>query len=309
MMSDTTCKPNFFIVGAPKSGTTSMHLYLAQHPDIHMSHRKEPCFLAPDFRSSTYPQNEVEYLRCFDGYCGEHRVGESTSTYLYSKLAAKRIHEYAPSSKIIVMLRNPVDLVASLHAQRVKEGYENIGRLENALEAEADRRLGKKLPVGFNFPKEYLLYREYGKYAEQLRRYFREFGRDRVHVIIFEEFTRDVEGEVAKVCKFLDVTEKFVLEIRVHNAAGTPRFVGLQRVITLVTPKIVEFGNRLRPIFPFRMLKMFGRAYGVLGKVNMKGGRPNVNNETRVNLALYFRQEVNDIEKVLGRELCCWRVG
>lgn len=307
MMSEATCRPNFFIVGAPKSGTTSMHNYLAQHPDVFMSRNKEPCFLAPDFSSPAYPQTEEEYLRCFEGYSSESRVGESTSTYLYSKLAAKRIHEYAPDAKIIAMVRNPVDLVLSLHAQRLKEGSENIARLEDALEAESDRRQGKRIPVGFRYPKEYLLYREFGKYAEQLKRYFKEFGEESVHVIIFEDFKRDTANEFTKVCHFLNISTEFKPDMRIHNPARTPRFVILHRGFTLITPTIVTIGEWLRPIIPSRLLKFIWRAYSLPWNLNMRKGRRNVDTETRIRLASYYRQEIKDIEKILARDLNCWR--
>jgi len=308
MMSEATCRPNFFIVGAPKSGTTSLHNYLSEHPDVFMSRNKEPCFLAPDFFSPAYPQTEEEYLRCFEGYSGESRVGESTSTYLYSKLAAKRIHEYAPDAKIIAMVRNPVDLVLSLHAQRLKEGNENIARLDDALEAESDRRQGKRIPVGFRYPKEYLLYREYGKYAEQLKRYFREFGRESIHVVIFEDFKRDTVSEFAKVCHFLNISTKFKPDMRIYNPAQTPRFITLNRGFAIITPAIDAIGKWLKPIIPSRVLKLLSRAYRSFWNLNLRTGRRKDDTVMRLKLSSYYRQEIKDLEIILARDLSCWRV-
>jgi len=308
-MSHVTCKPNFFIVGAPKSGTTSLHNYLSQHPDVFMSVRKEPCFLAPDFSCPAYPKTEEEYLRCFRGYKGETRVGESTTSYLYSKMAARTIHEFAPDAKIIAMLRNPVDMVASLHAQRLKMGSEDIKHFEDALAAEPDRRLGKRIPSGFRYPKEYLLYREYGKYAKQLERYFSEFGRENVHVIIFDDFRWDTEGEFSKVCEFMGVSTDFKPEFSVHNPTRTPRVLMLHRVAVRI--KFIEKAivRCLRPIIPSRLGKVLLRIYHISWKLNMKTGRIPMRAETRMALASYYVQEIKDLEILLGRVLDCWRSG
>jgi len=306
-MTDTTCKPNFFIVGAPKSGTTSLHNYLSQHPDVFMSVNKEPCFLAPDFSSPAYPQTEEEYLRCFRGYNGESRVGESTTSYLYSNMAARTIHEFAPDAKIIAMLRNPSDMVASLHAQRLKMGSEDIKHFEDALAAESDRRKGKRIPSGFRYPKEYLLYREVGKYAKQLDRYFLEFGHENVHVIIFDDFRRDTEGEFTKVCEFLGVSTDFKPNFTVHNPAQTPRSLMLHRFavrIKFIEKAIVRW---LRPIIPSRPGKLLWRAYNIPKKLNMKTGRVPMRAETRMALASYYVQEIKELERLLGRDLDCWR--
>lgn len=307
-MSDSICKPNFFIVGAPKSGTTSLHYYLSQHPDVHMSKNKEPCFLAPDFNSPFYPQTEEEYLLCFKGYSGQSRIGESTTSYLYSKKAAHAIHNYAPNAKIIAMLRNPVDLVISLHAQRLKEGSETLKRLENALEAEADRRQGRRIPIGFKYPNEYLLYREYGKYPEQLDRYFSVFGRENVLVIIFDDFKKDVEGEFVKICKFLDISTDFKPDFTIQNTTQTPRVIILHRIFKLVTPALVKIGQRFRSIIPSWFLKLLLQAYCSFREINMKTGKSFVCKETRNALASYYKKEIECLEKLLAKDLSSWRL-
>lgn len=308
VMSDVDCKPNFFIVGAPKSGTTSLHNYLSQHPDVFMSVRKEPCFLAPDFSSPAYPQTEEEYLRCFRGYNGEIRVGESTTSYLYSRLAARRIRDFAPNARIIAMLRHPVDMIISLHTQYCKIGIENISRFEDALEAESDRRQGKRIPNGFRYPKEYLLYREVGKYAKQLERYFCEFGRENVHVIIFDDFRQDTEGEFTKVCEFLGVSTDFKPNFTIKNPAQTPRSLMLHRVafrIKFIEKAIVRW---LRPIIPSRLGKVLWRIYRIPWKLNMKTGRAPISSETRMTLFAYYEQEIKDLERLLRADLSCWRI-
>jgi hypothetical protein len=272
-----------------------------------MSKRKEPCFLAPDFSSPFYPQTEEEYLNCFQGYCGESRVGESTTSYLYSKLAARTIHDFAPDAKIIATLRNPSDMVASLHAQYLKMGIENISRLEDALKAESDRRQGKRISSGFRYPKECLLYREIGKYAEQLDRYFSEFGRENVLVIIFDDFRRDTEGEFARLCDFLGVSTDFKPDFTIYNSAQIPRLIMLHRIA--VRAKFIEQAivRCVRPIIPSRPRKLLLRTCSSLKRLNMKTGRNPIHTETLMELAAYYEQEIRYLETLLSRDLSCWR--
>ncbi len=276
-----------------------------------MSSRKEPCYLAPDFNCHEYPQNEEDYLQLFDGHQGQKRVGEATSTYLYSKLAAKTIHEYAPEAKIIAMLRNPVDLVASLHAQRLKEGNECFRQLEDAIEAEADRLEGLKIPVGFYYPKEYLLYREFGKYASQLERYFSAFGRGNVLVIVFDDFHKDTEGEFKKVCNFLGLSCPNNLDYTPRNSATVPRYLFVHRATILLTRVLKIAGKRVSPLLPTSLVGGLWRTYlnfiQFARKSNRKTGRDRLRSETRQALTQFFLKDIEKTEEILGRDLSSWK--
>jgi hypothetical protein len=115
--------PNFFIVGAPKSGTTALHTYLGMHPEVFMG-PKEAHFFAPDVRIE--PLDSDKYFEGFVGAEGKACIGEASVFYLYPEKAAAAIHEFNPNAKIIVMLRNPVDLLYSLHSQFQFDQLEDI---------------------------------------------------------------------------------------------------------------------------------------------------------------------------------------
>ena len=111
-------KPNFFIVGAPRCGTTALSEYLRGHPNVFFSQPKEIGFFATDFPGSRVITRFEDYMALFNDVQPDHlRVGEGSVWYMYSREAARNIHEYNPKAKLIVMLRNPVDLVHSLHSQ------------------------------------------------------------------------------------------------------------------------------------------------------------------------------------------------
>src|SRR5437660_2918601 len=111
-------RPNFFIAGAPKCGTSSMHDYLGQHPEVYMSEEmKEPGFFNPDLRVNTARRADTEekYLSLFQKGVGKRRLGESSTWYMLSKVAAKLIGEWDGLSQAILMIRNPMDAAYSLH--------------------------------------------------------------------------------------------------------------------------------------------------------------------------------------------------
>src|ERR1043166_4244119 len=133
-------RPDFFIVGAPKSGTTAMHTYLAQHPEVFLA-RKEVHFFGSDLDLQNDIRDLSTYLELFAAATNELRVGESSVWYLYSRDAAKEIKQFSAASRIIIQLRNPVDMIYSLHSQLLYSGAEDIADFESALRAEERGRI------------------------------------------------------------------------------------------------------------------------------------------------------------------------
>jgi hypothetical protein len=202
-------RPDFFIVGAPKSGTTALYDYLAGHPQVYMSPLKEPLYFCPDVRSGgnrprlEWPRDEGRYLALFKDARAELRLGEATTRYLVSREAPGLIHGFQPEARIIVLLREPVETMHALHAERVSHGHEDILDFEAALAADQDRREGRRLPVGANALGA--VYRETVDYASHLRRWLDTFGSERVHVIVFDDFASDTASEFRGVLSFLNI--------------------------------------------------------------------------------------------------------
>src|SRR5687767_1010670 len=103
-------KPNFFIVGAPKCGTTSLYEYIRVHPEVFMPDRKEPAFFCSDFYKPRRMKEE-EYLSLFREAGSAKWIGEASTWYLYSDKAREGIKAFCPDARIIIMLRNPVDMM------------------------------------------------------------------------------------------------------------------------------------------------------------------------------------------------------
>jgi hypothetical protein len=198
-------KPNFFIVGAPKCGTTALSEYLRGHPNVFFSQPKEPHFFATDFPNHRATATLEEYLALFHEVRPNHlRVGEGSVWYLYSREAVRNIYEYNPKAKLIVMLRNPVDLVHSLHSQALLSIDEDEKDFEKAWNLQELRKSRKRIPKKCR-TLAVLQYRDVGKLGAQMERLLEIFPKDQIKVILFEDFVADTKCIYEDVLAFLHV--------------------------------------------------------------------------------------------------------
>jgi hypothetical protein len=204
-------RPNLFVIGAAKSGTTSLSEYLRGHPEIYISPLKEPAFFSPDVPSpyNTGPHrfDLQRYLGLFDGVTTESRIGEASTHYLFSRNAPTAVHEFQADARIVAVLRNPPDMAHAMHGQRVTNGSEPILDFAAALAADES-------PDGGGADRLTMIqssgtYRERASYAQQLQRWFAVFPRDQVHVIVFDDLIADTPGEFRALLEFLGVNPDY----------------------------------------------------------------------------------------------------
>src|SRR5271155_1319829 len=196
--------PDFFIVGHAKCGTTALYEMLRRHPQIYMPALKEPLYFATDLRArfqrraaGPLPTELEDYLSLFADAGARQLVGEASSSYLWSRVAAANIASLQPSARIIAILREPGSFLRSLHLQLLQNHIESEKDLRKALALENARRQGKRIPRRSARPQA-LFYSERVRYVEQLRRYHALFPAERVLVLIYDDFRRDNEATVAK---------------------------------------------------------------------------------------------------------------
>jgi hypothetical protein len=294
-------RPDFFIVGAPKCGTTAMYSYLKQHPEVFMSEIKEPSFFGTDLHKN-YPwfRTEVEYLACFAEAANEKRAGEASTCYFYSKRAAQEIREFNPCASIIIMLRNPVDMIRSFHSQQLYQGDEDIADFEAALEAEEKRKRGLCLPATAG-TLEGLFYRELAKVAEHVQRYVDIFGCENVHIILFDDLKRDTAMVYRETLSFLGVTADFQSELPIVNPNKQARSQTAQKFLVHPPSIVRRFGCATMP----RRLRQ--RLFVGLWRLNTRyGPRSAMTPELRRRLQGEFAPEVERLGKLLDRDLSYW---
>ena len=209
-------RPTFFIIGAPKCGTTSLHHYLSTHSQITMSVPKEPHYFSTDIINGGI-RDEEEYLDCFShGDKKTIAIGESSTLYLYSKVAVQKIYDYDKKSKFIVMVRNPIEIAQSFHQVALKVFGETETNFQKAWLLEQNRKVGQKIPKGC-IDRQLILYGNIAKIGRQIERLISYISAENIHFIIYDDFKNFTKHEYIKVLKFLKVNSELPMNFPSHN--------------------------------------------------------------------------------------------
>jgi hypothetical protein len=293
-------RPDFFIVGAFKAGTTSLYEYLRQHPQVFMPFHKEPMYFGQDLDPRYRRMTEAEYLHLFDDATEGQRVGEASPGYLYSASAPQEIRAFSPGARIIVMLRNPVDVMYAQHSQLLFNQREDLVDFADALEAEPDRRDGRRIPAG-SLRREALLYRDSVRFADQLRRWFDAFGRERVHVIVYDDLRDDPAAVVRATFEFLGVDPDVPVDLAARNQNRRARSGAIQRLV--FRPPGV-----LRRVVPW--LRRFPLVHRLRDAIVNANSRPELRRQMdpdlRRRLTAEMGPQVEELGRLIGRDLSEW---
>ena len=296
-------KPNFFIVGAPKSGTTSLYFYLKSHVQIFLPRRKELLFFCNDLHFNFPILNEKQFLDYYNEVKSQRAVGEVSVWNLYSKNAAGNIYHFNPDSKIIIILRHPVDMLHALHSNHVFNDNETIADFETALNAEENRKQGRQISAVIKCPVEGLYYSDVAMYSEQVQRYYDVFGKEKVKVILFDDFVSDTKKIYGDILLYLEVDEKVLPEFKIVNANKTTKSEMLKRLTTAPPQWMKVIGKK---IFPHQS-KRRDLLMQWLWTVNTKEKeRKKIDPQLRKKLVMQFTPEILKLGKVIDRDLSLW---
>jgi hypothetical protein len=296
--------PNAFIVGAPKCATTAMAQYLAAHPEIG-SLPKEPHRFGSDLPIARRPMTPAHYeARSRELGENHHVVLDASVFYLLSTEAAREIHAFNPDAKIIIMLRQPVDMLISLHQQVLKSLNEDIEDFAEALAAEPDRKAGRRIPSSALLTCG-LLYREVASFADQVARYQAVFPPEQIKIVLFDDVKADAKAAYEDVCAFLGVTRDAAQTFEPVNEAGSVRnrlLVEVQRRL-LFRYGIYGYAQRLLPKTVRAPLWRLwqGMLYKPLEK---RSPDPAL----LASLHAEFTPEISRLESLIGRDLTSWKV-
>jgi len=299
--------PNFLIVGAAKSGTTSIYQYLKQHPDIYLPENKEPRFFVSSEFKNINPDdpffsyiNKVttftleDYSGLFKNAKSQRIVGEASVQYLYFyDSAIPEIKKHLGNVKIIIILRNPVERAFSAYCHYSGVNAETLS-FEKCLELEEERRKNNWAMAHF--------YKDLGFYLRQVNSYLKNFAQARVY--LYDDLKKDPLALVRDIYQFLDVDTSFVpFDINVkYNVSGVPRIKSLQSFLLHYEHPLKKL---LRPLF-----------LGTVGKEktenlvnhfkNRNLGKRTMNPNTRKYLIDLYRGDIHMLEKLLKRDLSAW---
>jgi hypothetical protein len=295
--------PNFFLVGAARSGTSSLDRYLSQHPQIYITPGKETHFFANDLFPPRFTgpgddrlnrlliRDEDQYAQLFAGVTGAKAVGESSVFYLCFPSTAERIAQTVPDAKIIMILREPVERAYSAYTFLV--GRETLG-FEEGLSREQERKLKGFEPMWW--------YKELGLYYGQVKHYLEVFGTGRVKVLLYDELFANPGQTLRDVFTFLQVKEDVVIDTSVrYNVAGVPKSRRLYTLLDhfIYNPSPPE--KLVKSLVPLPLRRAWAsKAIGMFT-------RPvPVDPQIHAQLKGYFAEDVRKLEGLLQRDLLCW---
>jgi Sulfotransferase domain len=302
-------KPGFFIVGAPKCGTTALDHYLAKHPDVFMARKEMHCF-GSDLRFSPqfYRRDEKTYLAEFDAARDSQLAGEASVWYLRSESAATEIKAFNPDARIIIMLRNPSDMLHSLYHQFRFDGNEQLPSFLEALDAEQDRRAGRRLGRQHYFVQG-LVYRDNARYSQQVKRYLDVFGHDRVHVIIYDDFAANPEAVYGRTLDFLGL-KPLPLQNGLSVINGNKQIKNPLLRAVLNDPFVRRALLAIRPCLPGPVFSLLHGVEARLRHLNtLPAGRDPLPADIRHRLDMEFAPDVGQLAILLRRDLCAWGSG
>ncbi len=315
--------PNLFVIGAAKAGTTSLHHYLGQHPDIFMSSVKEPNYFAfsgrvPDYAGPPEPPNsfferdrlrrETYQLSVLDRGAYERLFlqgrdkavrGESSAAYLHFPEAAGRIREAVPDARIVAILRDPVERAFSKYSQMRRDRVEPLATFEEAVEAEPQRQRAGWAPTW--------LYLERGFYGRQFAPYVELFDRGRIHVLLYDDLRRDPDACLRAIFAFLGVDPGVPIDTSErHNVSATaqvPRSGLLYKMIA--RPYLLS--ARLQSLVPEPLVaRIRPMARRLLLKPSAPAPAQRLSPETRTALIERFRPDIEKLQQLIGRDLSHW---
>ena len=297
-------RPNFFIVGAPKCGTTALYEYLRPHPHIFLPRLKEPHFFAKDL--GTYPavKTPEAYAALFADATARHlRVGEASVYYLRSSTAIPNIREYNPDAKLIAMFRNPVDMVYSFHSQLLYVSQENVRDFETAWRLQGRRSQGLDLPRrsrgGF-----LLQYADMGRFGTQARRLLATFPAAQVKIILFDDFSASPQLVYDEIIDFLELPHDGRAQFPRINENKRARMAWLRKLMVNPPYKARSAYRSFKQAVGGRHLD--ATKQWLIDRITVRERRPPLSPEFRAELVETFRDEVALLSQLLDRDLSHW---
>lgn len=290
--------PTAFILGAPKCGTTALAHYLSEHPDICVSLPKEPGWLAPDLPGLSVVRDAAAYLALFRKPQARARI-DASIWYFYSEAALERILAVSPDARFVVMLRNPVKMVPSLHRQLVNALDEDVTDFAEAWALSAARAAGQRIPPKCRAPAT-LVYTRTAAFGAQLARLYARVPAERVLVMFQEELQRDAGAVYRRTLAFLGLPDDGRSDFSPVNEATAFRYGALQRFIKRDFGMLKRLAQPLKAVLGREDLG-FRRALDRVNRAEPTRESPALALQTAI--ADAYREDMRQLAAMLGRDL------
>lgn len=282
-------RPNLFIIGAPRCGTTSLVHWLKQHPDVFMSREKEPHFFNSDQGYHRVP-DLAAYNALFARAEQRHTViGEASVFYMYSDFAIENILSYNPDAMFVVCYRDPLELVHSFYFEQRYWGIETARTFEEAWSLSDERRRSARLPR--NCPDPLLVdYKRIGAIGAAMENVLQHLDISRFHFVSLDEMQDDPERAIADLCRFLRIEDASRTDVPHRNKSKLNRLPYLMETLGSIT--------RVKNGMGIRKQLGIGRYIERLCKNEIE--RPDLSPDVRASVSEYFADDYQRFQRVLG---------
>lgn len=291
-------KPNFCILGAPKCGTTALAQWLAAREDVFVTPVKEPHHFNTD---GGYPgiRDRAAYEALYEAAGPQHRaVGEASVGYLSSEAAVANLLDYAPDIRLIACLRNPLEMLPSLHQQYVFNSTEPLTAFADAWAASATRASeGWTASSGSDW--RVFDYRRMGRLGAQVERLFRVAGRERCHIVLMEDLRADPQAVFRDVLGHIGASTDGIGPLSAVNKAKTARLPWLRRAMVLAAKAKRGLG----------VTRSFGLAREIDNLNKIEEPWTPLPAALAAEMAEAFREDVALLSELLNRDLTDWLDG
>ena len=282
-------KPNFFIVGGTKCGTTNISYYLNEHPQVFISELNEPYYFCKfdvpnDFKRASMITNKEKYLKLFEKAKNHKAIGEASSVYLHCPHAASEIKKTFPDSKIVISIRNPIERAHSNYFSNKFMNFDKRSFTEIIDEHEMQIK-----------NEEFFIYNilEPGFFSKHIQRFQKYFAKNKIKIIVFEDYIKNTVSTIESILSFLDIEEKIIFHKQPKGAYRIPNNSFSKAIIE--NSKIRSIATR---IIPTVTRQKIGDKF-LLKQTN----KPSMSSEENERLKKIYENEVLEIEKLLNRKL------
>ncbi len=300
-------KPNLFLIGAPKCGTTAIAEYLSEREDVYFSKPKEPLFWCTDLgiephalRAATIEEYEALFAPADPSKHGV--IAEGTTSYLRSEKAIRDCWAYSPKAKFIAVLRNPVDVAHAFHMEQLYTGLEKQKDFATAW-ADQTRREAEWDAASDGRP-DSLLYRRIASFADQIETFFSLIPEEQRLIIVFDDFRDNPRAVWLEILAFLGLEDDGRTDFSPRNAAHAQRFPRLSHFLLAPPKPIAPLVTSLRKTLLANDNKLVATLKRFL---NVKRPRADLNPDLRAEMTEAFRPDVDRLERLLDRDLAAWK--
>jgi len=289
--------PDFLMVGAPKSGTTAFNHFLNQHPSIFMA-KKELHYFGSDLKIKQDSIPENSYLAYFKNAHSNQLKGEASVWYLYSKKAAEEIKTFNPRAKIIILLRNPTEMIPSLHSQYLYDGDETEKDVEQAFENDLNRTAPYSSLSFENRPP----YLESVLYHQQVERYIKVFGEKQVLIILHDEFKNNYKLVYRKVLNFLGMNHDFIPDFEKINTRKNVQNINLHQLSKNPSNQLKCL---VRFVIPFKYVRH--QIMKKIDTINIQPQKPStISPALKEKIIALTRSDIQNLATLIKKDLSAW---